>query len=76
MDARKVDEIHVALIGEAHAPHVLLHGHARIVRHLLAEPGQTVEERRLARVGGPNQRDEGSDALVVQDRRGGVTFAV
>lgn len=58
MDTGEVDEVEFSTIRQRDRAHLLLDGNARIVGDLLPKAGQLIEERGLARVGRPNQRDE------------------
>ena len=56
IDPRQIDQIHrdrhlVLSATELQLAPPLIHRHAGIIRHLLAQSGQAVEQRRLARVG-------------------------
>ena len=78
VDAGEIDEVDDPPLGELHAPYVLLDGDARIVGHLLAEPGEPIEEGGLARVGRTDHRDERRVTGFAQDRGAGrgITLAV
>ena len=50
IDARKIDHKDFAVVIELHAPHAMLDGDARKIRDFLAQSGEAVEQRGLARV--------------------------
>ena len=58
MHTRQVDEVELSAIRQRNLANLLLHGDPGIVGDLLAETGQLIEERGLARVGRPDKRDE------------------
>ncbi len=68
VDARQVDEDDLPVAVEARAAAPLLDRHAGIVRDLLAEAREAVEERRLAGVRRPDEADEPGGAPERQRR--------
>jgi hypothetical protein len=56
VNSRKVNDFSEGVGTELGQTHVLFHGDTRVVAHLLIQPGEPVEERRLSRIGTADQR--------------------
>ena len=77
--AGQVDQLDRPPVGQRHAPRMALHGHARIIAHLLARAGERVEQGALAGIGIADQRDQrrgGGHSAATGSNAGAADFMV